>query len=50
MIRATFNALVNQTSPKMVASRRGKKIADIISRRGDVSGKAVSAEAEAQTE
>lgn len=50
MVRATFNALVNQSSPKMVASRRGKKIADIISRRGEVSGKAAAYEAEAQTE
>jgi small subunit ribosomal protein S5 len=47
MIRATFTALSDQTSPKSVAQRRGKKIADLIGRRGDVSGKAVEAEAEA---
>ena len=47
MIRATFTALSEQTSPKSVAQRRGKKIADLIGRRGDVSGKAAEAEAEA---
>lgn len=50
MVRATFNALVNQTSPKMVAARRGKKIADIIARRGDVGAKVAAVEADAQTE
>jgi small subunit ribosomal protein S5 len=34
MIRATFEALVNQTSPKAVAQRRGKKIADLLGRGG----------------
>ena len=29
MIRATFDALQDQTSPKSVAQRRGKKIADL---------------------
>ena len=29
MIRATFDALANQTSPKSVAQRRGKKVADL---------------------
>jgi small subunit ribosomal protein S5 len=47
MIRATFSALSDQTSPKSVAQRRGKKIADLIGRRGDVSGAAVEAEADA---
>ncbi|OZA94314.1 MAG: 30S ribosomal protein S5, partial [Erythrobacter sp. 34-65-8] len=42
MIRATFDALVNQTSPKSVAQRRGKKIADLLGRGG-----ASAAEAEA---
>ena len=50
MIRATFAALVEQTSPKSVAQRRGKKIADLVGRRGDVRGQAaVEAEAEAVT-
>ncbi len=44
MIRATFDALVNQTSPKSVAQRRGKKIADLLGRGGS---SAVEAEAEA---
>lgn len=50
MIRATFAALKDQASPKSVAQRRGKKIADLIGRRGDVSGRAVAAEAEAVAE
>ena len=32
MIRATFEALGTQTSPKAVAQRRGKKIADLLGR------------------
>jgi small subunit ribosomal protein S5 len=42
MIRATFEALTEQTSPKSVAQRRGKKIADLLRRGG-----AAPAEAEA---
>lgn len=34
MIRATFDGLTKEYSPRMVASRRGKKVADIM-RRGD---------------
>ena len=34
MIRATFDGLVNQTSPKSVAQRRGKKVADLLGRGG----------------
>jgi len=34
MIRATFEALSEQTSPKSVAQRRGKKIADLLGRSG----------------
>jgi len=33
MVRATVDALVHQTSPRLVASRRGKKVSDILSRR-----------------
>ena len=44
MIRATFDALVNQTSPKSVAQRRGKKVADLLGRGG---ASAVEAEADA---
>jgi small subunit ribosomal protein S5 len=34
MIRATFAALTEQTSPKSVAQRRGKKVADLLGRGG----------------
>ena len=47
MIRATFAALGEQTSPKAVAQRRGKKIADLMARRGDVSARVAEADAEA---
>ncbi len=33
MIKATFDALGNSMSPRAVATKRGKKVADIISRR-----------------
>lgn len=45
MIRATFDALTDQTSPKSVAQRRGKKVADLLGRGG-----ANAAEAEAAAE
>ena len=38
MIKATFNALNSCVSPKAVAARRGKKVGEIIARRGDVGG------------
>ena len=47
MIRATFDALKTQTSPKSVAQRRGKKIADLLGRGGS---KIADADAEAITE
>ena len=50
MIRATFEALGEQTSPKAVAQRRGKKIADLMARREGLSGAEAAAEAEAVTE
>ena len=34
MIRATFAALSEQTSPKAVAQRRGKKVVDLLGRGG----------------
>jgi small subunit ribosomal protein S5 len=49
MIRATFAALTEQTSPKSVAQRRGKKIADLLKRGGAAAAEAL-AEAEAVTE
>jgi small subunit ribosomal protein S5 len=33
MVRATFHALKQQTSPKMVANKRGKSVAEILSAR-----------------
>ena len=45
MIRATFEALKEQTSPRSVAQRRGKKVADLLGRGG-----ATAAEVEAQAE
>ena len=35
MVRATFEALKVQSSPRQVASKRGKKVGDIIGRRAD---------------
>jgi small subunit ribosomal protein S5 len=49
MIRATFEALKEQTSPRSVAQRRGKKIADLM-RRGGVAAADAEAEADAVTE
>ena len=47
MIRATFAALSDQTSPKSVAQRRGKKIADLLGRGGSKTAE-VDAEAIAE--
>ena len=49
LIRATFEALGEQTSPKSVAQRRGKKVSDLI-KRGGASDRAAEAEAAAVTE
>src|ERR1700753_198449 len=35
MIRATFEALKHQASPRQVANKRGKKVGDILGRRND---------------
>ncbi len=35
MVRATFEALKVQSSPRQIASKRGKKVGDIMSRRAD---------------
>jgi small subunit ribosomal protein S5 len=40
MVRATFDALQNEDSPRGVAARRGKKVSDIISKRRDGAGDA----------
>ncbi|RIX32034.1 30S ribosomal protein S5 [Sphingomonas edaphi] len=49
MIRATFEALKDQTSPRSVAQRRGKKVADLLGRGGMDKGEA-EATAQAVTE
>ena len=49
MIRATFDALTDQSSPKAVAQRRGKKVADLL-RRGGASAEVAAADAEAIAE
>ena len=38
VVRATFDALKAQESPRLVAARRNKKVADIVSRRRDGAG------------
>ena len=38
MVRATFEALKRQASPRQVAAKRAKKVADIIGRRADAAG------------
>jgi small subunit ribosomal protein S5 len=35
MVRATFDALTNVANPRTVAARRGKKVGDIVARRGE---------------
>ena len=49
MIRATFEALKEQTSPRSVAQRRGKKVSDLLGRGGMAPAEA-EATAEAITE
>lgn len=40
MVRATFDALTQQMSPRMVAARRGKRVSDILGKREDASPEA----------
>jgi small subunit ribosomal protein S5 len=49
MIRATFEALKEQTSPRSVAQRRGKKVSDLLGR-GGMGGAEAEATAEAIVE
>ena len=49
MVRATFEALKEQTSPRSVAQRRGKKVADLLGR-GGIGGAEAEAVAEAIVE
>ena len=51
MVRATIDALGKQNSPRQLAAMRGKKVADIVARRGDVkTQKAAEADAALETE
>ena len=43
MVRATFEALKVQASPRQVASKRGKKVSDIVGRRTDGASEAAEA-------
>jgi small subunit ribosomal protein S5 len=43
MVRAVFDALKNQQSPRMVANRRGRSVSEIISRREGQKGEQASA-------
>ena len=42
MVRATFDALRHEDSPRGVAARRGKKVSEIVSRRRDQAGEGAS--------
>ncbi|MBV9043871.1 MAG: 30S ribosomal protein S5 [Alphaproteobacteria bacterium] len=43
LVRAVFNALMNQQSPRMVAQRRGRSVTEIIARREGQKGEQASA-------
>jgi small subunit ribosomal protein S5 len=43
MIRATMDGLTKQSSPRMVAARRGKKVADILPKRDEAPAEAAEA-------
>jgi small subunit ribosomal protein S5 len=44
MVRATFDALTREDSPRAVAARRGKKVSEIVARRRDSVEGAVAAQ------
>ena len=44
MVRATFDALKHQQSPRMVAQRRGRSVAEILARREDTTSESASAQ------
>jgi small subunit ribosomal protein S5 len=43
MVRATFDALKNQQSPRMVAQRRGRSVSEILAKREDSNSESASA-------
>ncbi len=50
MVRATFDALKAQENPRGVATRRGKKVSEIVARRRDAAGETTEAPEAAQGE
>ena len=50
MVKATFDALQQMQSPRMVASRRGKKVADVLGRRNRDEDAPANDDAAAETE
>lgn len=48
MIRATFDALSRQNSPRQIANMRALKVADLVARRGDVKAMNDTVEADAE--
>ena len=44
MVRATLDALMKEQSPRAVASRRGRKVSDIVTRRNEIMGEPATAE------
>ena len=50
MVRATFDALKAQENPRGVATRRGKKVSEIVARRRDAAGETSEAAEAAQAE
>ena len=50
MVRATFDALKGQASPRQIASKRGKKVGDILGRRADGASRRRASKAEDQTD
>ena len=48
MVRATFEALKAQSSPRQVAAKRGKKVSDVIGRRADGASATVAAAADVE--
>jgi small subunit ribosomal protein S5 len=48
MVRATFDALKGQASPRQIASKRGKKVGDILGRKGEAAAAAAAEPAAAE--
>lgn len=42
MVRAMFNALMRENSPRMVAARRGKKVSEVLPKRAEIDAPAAS--------